>query len=323
MGNDTTKAATVAAETTSIDSIMPSGWRPVSRLLDRIVQQEQINFILTNKLPRRFATLFFGWFSQIEHPLVRDASIGIWKLFARDLDLHEARKTRFTSLHDCFVRELKPGSRPIDPTPGILVSPCDAIVGAGGRIIGNELIQAKDSYYSLEDLLGGSRLASAYRHGCYITLRLTSTMYHRFHSPYDCHIDEVTYISGDAWNVNPPALKRIERLFCRNERAVVPLRLEHSVQAVTLVPVAAILVASMHFEFLDVSLNLKYRGPNRIACNASFQRGDELGHFRHGSTVIVLGTEGLELCPRVREGGRIRMGEPLLRHRGAGSPLFT
>ena len=72
----------------------------------RITQQEDINFLLTNRIPRRVATRFFGWFSQIEHPLVRALSIGVWRLFA-DLDLSDARAQRFRSLHDCFVRRLK------------------------------------------------------------------------------------------------------------------------------------------------------------------------------------------------------------------------
>jgi phosphatidylserine decarboxylase len=284
-------------------------------LLDRAFQQEDVNFILTNKIPRRLATLFMGWFSQIEQPLIRDASIGIWKLFAGNLDLHEAKKTQFTSLHDCFVRELKPGARSIDQTPQVLVSPCDAIVGPSGQLKGTVVIQAKGFSYTLEDLVGDAGLIAACRDGCYVTLRLTSTMYHRFHAPYDCDVDEVTYISGDTWNVNPIALRRVERLYCKNERAVVPLRLRNSSQAIVLVPVAAILVASIHFEFLDVALNLKYQGPNRLPCRASFRKGEEMGHFRHGSTIIVLGTGGLDQCPNVREGERIRMGEPLLRHR--------
>jgi phosphatidylserine decarboxylase len=315
MRNDAAEAANPAVESASSETLVMSDPRNAPTLIDRVFQQPAVNFILTNRIPRRLATLFMGWFSQIEQPLVRDASIGIWKLFADDLNLREAKKTRFTSLHDCFVRELKPGARPIDQAPEILVSPCDAVVGACGHLEGTELIQAKDSRYTLEELLGESCLAATYRQGCYATLRLTSSMYHRFHAPHDCQVDEVTYIAGDTWNVNPIALDRIERLFCKNERAVVPLRLDNSHQSVTLVPVAAILVASIHFEFLDVALNLKYRGPNRLSCHAAFRKGDEMGHFRHGSTIIVLGTEGLELCPTVREGARIRMGEPLLRHR--------
>ena len=99
----------------------------------RIFRQEDLNFLLTNRIPRQLLTRFMGWFSKIEQPLVRDLSIGIWRLFA-DLRLDEAKKERFASLHDCFIRELKPGARPIDEDPGVLASPCDAIVGACGRL---------------------------------------------------------------------------------------------------------------------------------------------------------------------------------------------
>jgi phosphatidylserine decarboxylase len=286
-----------------------------SSLVDRVFQHERLNFVLTNRIPRRLATLFMGWFSRLEHPFVGNTSIAVWKFFAPDLNLEEARKTEFTSLHDCFVRELKPGARPIDQTPGTLVSPCDAIVGASGRLRGVELIQAKGFPYTIEDLMGDAQLGATFQDGSYVTLRLTSTMYHHFHAPYDCEVEDVTYISGDTWNVNPIALRRVERLFCKNERAIVPIRLKGSRERLTLVPVAAILVASIHFEFLDVALNLKYRGPNRLACRASFRRGDEMGHFRHGSTIIAFGTDGLDLCEGVREGHVIRMGQPLFRHR--------
>ena len=281
-------------------------------MVQRILQQEDINFLLTNRIPRRQLTRLMGWFSTVEQPLVRDLSIAIWKFFAGDLDLHEARKERFSSLHDCFVRELKAGARPVDQTPGVLVSPCDAIVGASGRIEGATLIQAKGFDYALDDLVADPTLGGRYRDGTYVTLRLTSSMYHRFHAPDDCDVDEVRYISGDTWNVNPIALKRVARLFCRNERAVVPIALRHSAESVTLVAVGAILVASIRLNFLAFPLNLQYAGPNRLACRATFRRGDEMGYFEHGSTIVVLATSGLILAPQVREGERIRMGQPLL-----------
>ena len=99
--------------------------------LMRLIEQEDINFLLTNRIPRRLATQFIGWFSRIEQPLVRDLSIGVWRLFS-GLDLREAKQTQFRSMHDCFTRELKDGARPIDARSDILVSPCDAIVGACG-----------------------------------------------------------------------------------------------------------------------------------------------------------------------------------------------
>jgi len=287
----------------------------IAALVDRLVQHDQANFLLTNRIPRRMLTRFMAWFSQVEHPVVRDLSIGTWKLFAGHLDLGEAKKTEFRSLHDCFVRELKDGARTIDADPTIAVSPCDAIVGACGGIAGNELVQAKGFTYTIEDLLADGTLARQYHGGSYVTLRLTSSMYHRFHAPYDCDVDHVTYISGDTWNVNPPALARIERLYCKNERAVIHLRLRGSRHCITLVPVAAILVAGIHLNFLDVPLNLQHTGHRRMTCQASFRKGDELGHFRHGSTIIAFATEGLELVDALVPRHVIRMGQPLFRFR--------
>jgi phosphatidylserine decarboxylase len=279
--------------------------------LFRVFQQEDINFLFTNRIPRRLATQLIGWFSRIEQSLVRDASIGVWRLFS-DLDLREAKKTHFRSMHDCFTRELKDGARPVDSAPDILVSPCDAIVGACGAIAGTELYQAKGFPYTLGDLLGDRALVEAHRNGRYVTLRLTSSMYHRFHAPQDCRIERVIYIAGDTWNVNPIALKRVERLFCKNERAVVQTTLAAGGQPLTLVAVAAILVASIRLHCLDAPLNLQYRGPNVLPCNASVHKGDELGWFEHGSTIIVFAPEGFVLCDNVREGARLRMGEPLM-----------
>jgi phosphatidylserine decarboxylase len=282
-----------------------------SQLL-RVLAQEDVNFLLTNRIPRRWATQFIGWFSRIEQPLIRDLSIGVWRLFA-DLDLREAKKTRFRSMHDCFTRALKEGARPIDRRTDILVSPCDAIVGACGTIAGTELYQAKGFPYALEDLLCDPGLVDAHRNGRYVTLRLTSSMYHRFHAPHDCRVERVVYVSGDTWNVNPIALKRIERLFCKNERAIVQTKLTPGGQAVTLVAVAAILVASIRLHCLDAVLSLQHSGPNVFNCYAEFGKGEELGWFEHGSTIIVFAPDNFALCEDVREGATIRAGEPLLR----------
>jgi phosphatidylserine decarboxylase len=99
-------------------------------------------------------------------------------------------------MHDCFPRELREGSRPVHVDPKVVVSPCDAIVGA-------------------------SELVDRYSDGLYVTLHLTAGMHHRFHAPHDCSIEQVTYISGDTWNVNPIVLQHIEKLFCKNGRAIV------------------------------------------------------------------------------------------------------
>jgi phosphatidylserine decarboxylase len=137
-------------------------------------------------------------------------------------------------------------------------------------------------------------------------------MYHRFHAPYDGRIEQVTFIHGDVWNVNPIALKRVERLFCKNERAVLRMRLS-SGEALTLVPVAAILVASIRLHFLDRTLNAQTRGPTVFPCDADVRKGEELGWFEHGSTIIVLAPEHFEFADNVAEGARVRAGEALLR----------
>ena len=145
-------------------------------LLARLVEHEDLNFLLTNRIPRRLATSCVGWFSRIEQPIVRDLSIRVWRLFC-DLDLSEAKQTGFRSMHDCFTRELKEGARSVDPDPSVLTSPCDAIVGACGKVDGTGVFQVKGFPYTLEDLMGHSPLVDANRNGRYVTLRLTSSMY--------------------------------------------------------------------------------------------------------------------------------------------------
>jgi phosphatidylserine decarboxylase len=274
--------------------------------------RENISFLLTNRIPRRWATLFMGWLSPIENKLVRSLGISLWRLFS-DLDLSDAKEKKFRSLQDCFTRELKPGARPIAPDPETLVSPCDGIVGACGQVTAGAVLQAKGFPYKLIDLLGDESLVRKYQNGTYATLRITPTMYHRFHAPHDLRVKQVNYISGDTWNVYPIALKRIENLFCRNERAVLQCELGKNNALVTLVPVAAILVASIRLHFLDVLLHLRYRGPNVIPCDAPYRKGEEMGWFQHGSTIIVFAPEGVALSPEIQEGRRIRMGEPLFK----------
>jgi phosphatidylserine decarboxylase len=278
----------------------------------RLFAQDDLNFLITNRIPRRAATRFLGWFSKIQQPLIRDASIKLWRLFA-DLDLADAKTTNFRSLHDCFTRELKPGARPVDRRPEILTSPCDAIVGASGAISGTDVFQIKGFPYSLEDLVPNRNVVEAHRDGCYATLRLTSGMYHRFHAPHDCIVDHVTYISGDTWNVNPITLRRIDKLFCKNERAVVTTTLVAGDHRVTLVPVAAVLVACIRLHFLDVTLGMPYRGAHELACAVRLEKGQEMGWFEHGSTIVVFAPAGFTLCENVQDGALIRMGMPLMR----------
>lgn len=255
-----------------------------------------------------------GWWSQIKNPWIRDASIAVWKLFS-DLDLSDAQKTHFESMHDCFTRELKPGARTVDLRENILSSPCDAIVGACGPIEATQVFQAKGFPYTLGSLMGFTprtgELVHALKNGTFVTLRLTSSMYHRFHAPADATLEHVTHIAGDTWNVNPIALKRVERLFCKNERAVLTMRLTDGTPVVV-VPVAAILVASLRLHAINLLLHMDYTGPNEIPCAFPVTKGQEMGWFQHGSTILVFVPPGFQLASGIATGQRIQMGQALL-----------
>ena len=280
--------------------------------LSRFVQHEDLNFLLTNRIPRIAVTRLMGRISRIESPLFTRIAIAVWRLFT-DLDLSEAKHSRFDSLHACFTRELRAGARPVDARPEVLTSPCDAIVGACGTVERGRLYQAKGMPYTIADLFGPTQDSTTFEGGTYVTLRLTSAMYHRFHAPHDATIEHVTHISGDTWNVNPIALARVERLFCRNERALLRLRLHHRGYSVALVPVAAILVASLRLHCLGERLHVRYRGPNELPLHAPVRKGDELGWFEHGSTIIVFTPPGFALADDIGSGARIRCGQALLR----------
>ena len=139
-------------------------------------------------------------------------------------------------------------------------------------------------------------------------------MYHRFHAPDDGRVTTVCHVPGDTWNVNPPALARVPRLYCRNERVIIPIALARRRQV-------AGAGAGRRDPGRQRAPALRATGAapaagrtRRVRCDASFRRGEELGYFHHGSTIIVLAPPGLEPVPGVVEGARLRVGQPLLRH---------
>jgi phosphatidylserine decarboxylase len=281
----------------------------VRRTIARLAGHDGLNFVLTNRLPRRTATRFLGWFSRIEQPLVRDVSIAVWRLFS-DVDLSDAEKDRFTSMRDCFTRRLRPGARPFDPDPAVLPSPCDAIVGANGPIDGDTIHQIKGMTYRLSELLGDPAAAAPFVGGRFVTLRLTAGMYHRFHAPADLTVDRVTYFPGDCWNVNPPTLARVPRLFCRNERAALRCTTADG-QPLMIVAVAAVLVASIRLSFLDLPSSIRRGLVRTLPADARITRGAEMGWFEQGSTLVLLLPPGWALA--AEDGIRLRAGQPLAR----------
>lgn len=280
--------------------------------LRTILGQENVNFWLTNRIPRYALTRFMGRFARIEAAPVRIPSLAAWKLFC-DVDMRDAKEKRFKSLRHAFIRELREGARPVDPDPQVIASPCDALVGAMGRIEDGMALQIKGMPYPVADLLGSAEEAEALAGGHYVTLRLTAGMYHRFHAPHDLTVEQLRYISGDTWNVNPIALKRIERLFCKNERAPITVQLEASGKRLVLVPVAAVLVASIRLPWLDDEKDVRSGGERTQPLDARFKKGDEMGWFEHGSTIVVFSPDSCPPLASLSTGDSIRMGEPLMR----------
>jgi len=282
----------------------------MQQILRKIFGQEDINFLLTNRIPRMTLTHFMGWFSKIENPWIRDASIAAWKLFT-DIDLSEAKKQAFNSLHDLFIRELQPGARKIDSDATAFVSPCDGIVGAIGQIVDGQVYQAKGYPYSLEELLGPHESVNEWQDGLFMTIRITSAMYHRFHAPYKGTIQHIRYFCGDTWNVNPIALKRVEKLFCKNERAFLDMRIQNGKYRIALVPVAAILVASIRIHGINTVFHSRYKGAETFACDLNFEKGQELGWFEHGSTILVFVPKGFSFAMGIEEGTHLQVGQAI------------
>ncbi|MGN7161050.1 archaetidylserine decarboxylase [Sphingomonas sp. SAFR-052] len=296
---------------TAMDDIRPAPPAPAAPALPRWIAKltdiESVNYALTNWLPRRSATRAMGWLSKIEQPLVARASIALWRAFC-DVDLSDAAETRWPSLHAAFIRRLRPGARQFRAQAQQLAAPSDGIIVASGRIDSDSIVQAKGRRYSIAELTGGE--GNAYIGGRFVTLRLTAGMYHRFHAPQDAVVERVRYFPGDCFNVNPPALKRVDRLYCRNERATVRLRLGDGTP-VLLVPVAAILVAAIRLTFLDTDRLLRER-PDPVATLATpVAQGEEMGWFEHGSTIVMLVPASFDIADGVATGDRVRAGDVL------------
>lgn len=278
--------------------------------LDRLLAHEGLNFLLTNRIPRIALTRLMGRVSRWRHPGFVKPALWLWQRWGR-LNLQEAVPGPYASIHDCFVRALRPGARPIDTDPSIWCSPCDAILGEWGVISQHRLYQAKGFAYDLRDFIGPEDPA-LWEGGTFVTLRITASMYHRFHAPATGRLNRIRYFSGDVWNVNPPALKRVPGLFCKNERVWMRMSVNDGQHTLALVAVAAVLVASVRLHALDVVYHLRHQGPEALDCDVPLEKGEEMGWFEHGSTIVVLAPAGTQLVPGLAVGDGVRMGQALL-----------
>ena len=220
------------------------------------------------------------------------------RLFIRKyrVDMSLAEKSsanEYMTFNDFFTRSLKPGARPISGSGNSLISPVDAATGAAGTLKDGQILQAKGKYYSLAELVYGDEDHTRYyQNGNFMTLYLSPRDYHRVHIPADGELVFMSYIPGRLFSVGPAHTRRIDRLFARNERVITTFRSEIGMFSVIFV--GAIFVGSVATTWhgqvapADKREYVSWHYEPGI----SFARGDEIGRFNMGSTVILLTEPG-------------------------------
>jgi phosphatidylserine decarboxylase len=219
----------------------------------------------------------------------------------------------YPSFNAFFTRRLREGARPVTSGDGIVVSPSDSRLSAIGPVPADgRLEQVKGSSYSVEALLGSAEDAAPFRGGVHATLYLSPAMYHRVHSPVDGRVRAWRYVPGRLFPVNAAGVRLVPGLFTRNERVAVFLDTPaHGPAAVVLVGAAN--VGRVSLAFADVVTNAG-RAPGRgvPARTVALRRGDELGAFNLGSTVVLVVADP-GLAPAARAGDLVKMGQALWR----------
>lgn len=222
----------------------------------------------------------------------------------------------FKTFNEFFVRELKPGARPIAPQENVLTHPADACVSQFGLITDGRLIQAKGHDYSAQELLGGdAALAQEFSDGAFATLYLSPRDYHRVHMPCDGTLRQMIYVPGDLFSVNPLTAENVPNLFARNERVVCIFDTAVGVMAQVLV--GATIVGSIEQVWAGTITpprgNTVYRWnyPSEGDKAVILKKGEEMGRFKLGSTVINLFAENAITFDETMAPGRATMmGQP-------------
>jgi phosphatidylserine decarboxylase len=239
---------------------------------------------------------------------------------AYDVDLAECEvpKAGWDSFDAFFTRSLKPGVRPLDPEPDALVSPADGRVEDAGLIEVGSTLRVKGHTYSVGELLADRWAGSLYAGGQFAVIYLSPRDYHRVHAPVDGRVRSVRHVEGTLFPVNEIGVRHVPRLFARNERVVVEQTTPRH-GPITTVMVGAIGVGRISVAFDPTLVTNSGRAYGESIYTASdapeLRRGDELGTFHLGSTVIVFTGPGSGLALVKRPGQRVRMGEALLRMR--------
>lgn len=257
---------------------MPSLRRLVFALLPKVALSRCCGACAALPLPTALRRPFYRWFA---------------RRYGANLAEVAGDLTQFRSLAQFFRRPLQPGARPIASTP--FVAPCDGKVVTAGPLQGEAVPQVKGMTYSLSELLADADLARQLASGSQMTIYLAPGDYHRVHAPFAGSLASVQAIAGTLFPVNPPAVACIPRLFARNSRHVYKMRCQDGRAA------AVVLVGAYNVGATLVS-----------ASQGEVQRGDELGQFGFGSTVVVVVAPGGPALPELAPETRLRMGEALL-----------
>ncbi|MGN4124385.1 phosphatidylserine decarboxylase [Lysinibacillus sphaericus] len=212
-----------------------------------------------------------------------------------DINLEEVSKKtqQFSSLHDFFTRELLEEARPIEQSPTVYASPVDAKVESFGRIEWDMTFLVKGKPYSLQDLLGNAERAAQYADGHYIVFYLSPADYHRMHSPIDGHVLRQYTLGQTSYPVNQLGLTFGKKPISHNYRLVTELKVAND-QQIAFIKVGATFVNSI------VLTNT----------TAHWRKGEEVGYFSFGSTVVMLfEKDAIAFTDNVVQGSPIRMGE--------------
>ncbi|MFW6380213.1 MAG: archaetidylserine decarboxylase [Halorhodospira sp.] len=230
------------------------------------------------------------------------------------LELSEAEHPvpeAYPTFHALFTRALRPDARPLPADPGAVASPCDGTVSAVGCLRHGQLLQAKGIDYSAAALLDGAADPEAFRDGAFLTLYLSPSDYHRFHAPLDARLVAERHVPGRLLTVAPAAVRSIPGLFLRNERLVTSW--ESAAGPMAYIPVGALNVGSIETVWGGEAGDPPGHQRSYPGDQAPhLRRGDELGRFNLGSTIILLfGPGTVWWRPDLAPGQRVQMGEPL------------
>ena len=254
-----------------------------------------------------------AWFKNL---LIR----GFLALFS--VDMGEAAQSdpyRYASFNEFFTRALKAGTRPIAADRQAIACPVDGMVSECGIIDRDRLLQAKARHYLLGDLLAGQPWARDFEEGSFATLYLAPFNYHRIHMAVRGTLADTVYVPGRLFSVNGTTARHVPRLFARNERVLTLFDTECG--RVALVLVGALNVGSMATVWAGDITPAKRRTVTRIAAPAlTLDKGDELGRFNMGSTVILLFEPGrARWHPMLRAGAVVQLGQAIGQVTGRGA----